>query len=122
MLPQVNSSFWVYIDGMPEYDSDYDFYDEHPEWQSGFFESNWLLDEFDQTEPATVDGAPLPSFAYSRVQAHSRAPSIHSDERSVCHRLWVQALGRKYAGLTRPGGQCTPHPPSGLLSAFCCCR
>ena len=26
MLPQVNSSFWVYIDGMPEYDSDYDFY------------------------------------------------------------------------------------------------
>ena len=117
MLPQVNSSFWVYLDGMPEYDSDYDFYDEHPEWDSGFWERTWLLDEFDQTEPATVDGAPLPSLAHSHVQAPLTCCVI-SDERSVCSRLWVQALGRKYAGLTRPGGQCAPHPPSGLLSAF----
>jgi len=58
MLPQVNSSFWVYIDGMPEYDSDYDFYDEYPEWESGFFEREWKLDEFDQTPPTSLDGAP----------------------------------------------------------------
>ena len=49
-------------------DSDYDFYDENPEWDSGFWERTWLLDEFDQTEPATVDGAPLPSLAYSHVR------------------------------------------------------
>ena len=67
-VSQVNSSFWVYLDGMPEYDSDYDFYDENPEWDSGFWERTWLLDEFDQTEPATVDGAPLPSLAYSHVR------------------------------------------------------
>ena len=30
-MSQVNSSFWVYLDGMPEYDSDYDFYDENPQ-------------------------------------------------------------------------------------------
>ena len=35
-----------------------------------------------------------------------------ADERSVCNRLWIQALGYKYSGLTRPGGPCAPATPS----------
>ena len=34
-----------------------------------------------------------------------------ADERSVCNRLWIQALGYKYSGLTRPGGPCAPVTP-----------
>ena len=78
MLPQVNSSFWVYIDGMPEYDSDYDFYDEYPEWESGFFEREWKLDEFDQTPPTSLDGAPPPPPPLPFFRLGLRHTSAHS--------------------------------------------